>query len=68
MTDTKEWWKSKTVWGGLVALIGALGGLFGLELDGATQDELAAALAIAASAVGALVAILGRLDAKARLG
>lgn len=68
MIDTKEWWKSKTVWGALVALGGALGGLFGMELDGAAQDEVATALSVAAGAVGAIVAVIGRLDARARLG
>ena len=67
MTDTKNWWASKTVWGGLVALCGGLAGLFGLEIDGSLNDNLATALTEAAGAIGALVAIFGRFDARATL-
>ena len=64
MNQTKEWWKSKTVWGALVALGASLAALFGYQLDGGAQDQLAGALAAGASAVGAVVAILGRFQAE----
>jgi hypothetical protein len=67
MTETKQWWKSKTVWGGLVALGGSLAALFGLPLDGGAQDQLAEALTAGASALGAVIAILGRFQAESQI-
>lgn len=63
MQDEKHWYQSKTIWGGLVALGAALGGLFGVEIDAASNEALVAALTNAAAAIGAVVAIIGRLDA-----
>ncbi|KQT55275.1 MULTISPECIES: hypothetical protein [unclassified Aureimonas] len=63
MDDVKSWYRSKTIWGGIVALVAALGGLVGIELDAATGSELTIALSQAAAAIGAIVAIVGRLEA-----
>ena len=67
MNETKEWWKSKTVWGALVSMGASLAALRGFELDGLSQDQLAGALAALASAVGAAVAILGRFQARSEI-
>lgn len=64
MDDEKSWYRSKTIWGGLVALGAALAGLWGVEIGGTESDALALALSQAGAAVGALVAILGRLAAE----
>ncbi|RFC64231.1 hypothetical protein DYI37_07780 [Fulvimarina endophytica] len=64
MIDQKEWYRSRTVWGGLVALAAALGGLFGLEVSDAIQSAATTALLDTAAAIGALVAIYGRLRAE----
>ena len=48
-----------------MALGAGLAALFGYQLDGGAQDQLAGALAASASAVGAVVAILGRFQAEA---
>ena len=63
MDDAKKWYQSKTIWGGLVALIAAAGGLVGIEVDAETGSALTLALSQAAAAVGAIVAIAGRLAA-----
>lgn len=63
MQDEKKWYLSKTIWGGIVALCAALAGIVGIEVDAASHEALAAALTNAAAAVGAIVAIIGRLDA-----
>lgn len=67
MTEDKIWYRSKTVWGGLVALGGALAAIFGVSIDGATNEALVASLTSGASAIGAIVAIYGRLSAEHRL-
>lgn len=63
MIEEKQWYRSKTIWGGLVALAAAVAGLFGIDVDAASGDALAIALTNAAAAVGAVIAIIGRLDA-----
>lgn len=64
MTDGKSWYRSKTVWGGLVALAGGLASLFGLETDAAASDAAALALTDVAIAIGSLIAIVGRFQAQ----
>lgn len=66
MTE-KNWYRSKTIWGGVIALVAAVAGLFGVEVDAATGTDLTAAATDTAAAVGALIAILGRLDAKSTI-
>lgn len=68
MTDTKNWYRSKTIWGGAVALAAAIAGLFGVKIDAATGADLASAVPDAIAAVGAVIAIVGRLDAKSTIG
>lgn len=67
MTQTKEWYRSKTIWGGALALAAALASLFGVKVDAATGADLASAVTDAAAAVGALIAIVGRLDARSAI-
>ena len=68
MEDNKAWWQSKAVWGGLVALGSAVAGGFGIYVDGATQEEIANYIVVGAGAVGALLAIYGRLKAEKKIG
>lgn len=67
MTESKNWYRSKTIWGGLVALGAAVAGLFGVEIDAAAGSQIASAVTDAVAAAGALIAILGRLDAKSSI-
>ena len=67
MTEEKPWYQSRSIWGGIVALAAAIAGLFGIPLDAATHEALTVALTSAAAAVGAVVAILGRLAAQKTL-
>lgn len=63
----KKWYQSKTIWGGALALAGAVAGLFGIEVDAATGGTLPNAVTDVVATIGALVAILGRLDAKSAI-
>lgn len=60
---SKEWYRSKTIWGASVALAGAIAGLFGVETSVEANEALVAALTNLATAVGALLAIFGRFQA-----
>lgn len=75
MTETKTLFRSKTFWGAAVAVLGALAGLFGLEISSADQAELTnltdlvlgvwdSLLVIA----GSLLAIYGRATARQKIG
>lgn len=64
MDETKDWWKSKTVWGAALALTGALASAFGIEIDGVADEGTVTALTAAAGAIGALIAIFGRFKAR----
>lgn len=68
MDMIKSWAASRGVWGGVVAVAGALGGLFGYTLVDADQASLVEALSQIASAVGGVVAIWGRVTASKKIG
>ncbi|MBR0556345.1 hypothetical protein J5J10_11715 [Ciceribacter sp. L1K23] len=63
MQDDKEWYRSKTVWGGLIAVAAPLLDLAGFPIDQAMQADLSDKLALLAASVGGLLAIWGRLTA-----
>ncbi len=67
MEDVKKWYQSRSVWGGIVALVAAVCGLLGIQIDAATHDMLVVSLANGAAAIGAVVAIFGRLAAQKTL-
>lgn len=68
MDETMEWWRSRTVWGALVALAGALASAAGTPVDAGFQAEAVAALTAFATAGGALLALFGRFEASRRIG
>lgn len=63
----KSWWQSKTVWGGAVALIAGAAGLLGFNIGPEDQAALIDSLYAIASAVGGLLAIVGRVKASKRI-
>jgi len=68
MSETKRWWESKTVWGGMVAVLAGAAGMFGVAVDGGAQTEVVGHAADIAAAVGGVVSILGRLQATRSIG
>ena len=68
MTDMKPWWQSKTLWGAIVAIASSALGLAGLELGEADAETLTGLLTSLGAAIGGIVAIVGRLKAKSRIG
>jgi hypothetical protein len=63
MNDSKLWWQSRTVWGGLIAAFAGLASVAGLSLTDVDQTQLADAACAIASAVGGVLAIYGRVRA-----
>lgn len=67
MTETKHWWASKAVWGGVLAILAGLLGYFGYSVSAEDQETLALTLASIGSGVGGVLAIYGRIRAKASI-
>jgi hypothetical protein len=67
METTKDWYQSKTVWGGLVAIAAALMKAAGTEISLADQAALIDAAINLAGVVGGILAIYGRLAATASI-
>ncbi len=68
MTDIKPWWQSKTLWGAIVTIGSAALGLAGLDLGDADREALVELLTSLGAAVGGLIAIVGRIAARDRIG
>ncbi|MFB2551020.1 hypothetical protein [Ensifer soli] len=68
MEDSKVWYESRTIWGGLVAILASCANLAGLEIGADEKGALVEMLATLAAAAGGLVAIYGRVRARSRVG
>ncbi|MBB3978631.1 putative membrane protein [Rhizobium azooxidifex] len=65
--ETKVWYLSRTVWGGILAIAASVLNLAGIEISGADQAELADKMTALMAAAGGIVAVAGRLAASRRL-
>ena len=63
MLDSKPWYRSKSIWGGIVAVLAVLATGLGFELDGAAQADLVEAILQLVGVGGALLAVFGRVVA-----
>lgn len=68
MMAMKPWYLSRTVWAAIVTILMALLGLAGVSLDGFEDAALVETLLQAATAIAGVVALLGRLVARSRIG
>jgi len=67
MNELKNWHMSKTVWGGLIAILASCGNLLGLDIAAEDESGLVDGLTALVAAAGGLVAIWGRISARTRL-
>ena len=63
----KKWWESKAVVGGLITVGAAVAGGFGIVIDADAQDQIAECVVVAATAIGGLLAIYGRVKAESKI-
>lgn len=68
MLNLKPWYLSRTIWASVVTMLIGLAGLSGMPVDGIDNAALTDTLLQAITAFSGLVAILGRLAAKERIG
>lgn len=67
MNDSKKWYASKAVWGGIVALLAVLLGAFGYTITGDDQSALIETLSVIGGSIGSLLAIYGRISASKKV-
>lgn len=68
MDGIKNLFASKTVWGGIAALLAGVVGLLGYNIGAEDQASLVELGTGIAAAVGGIVAIVGRVVASKRIG
>ena len=68
MEDAKPWYRSRTIWASLVTVAAALAALSGIAVSEADQALLTETILQAVTAIGGIVALVGRLLAKSRIG
>ena len=68
MEDAKPWYRSRTIWASLVTVAAALAALSGIAVSEADQALLTETILQAVTAIGGIVALIGRLVAKSRIG
>jgi hypothetical protein len=62
--EMKPWYKSRTVWGALIAIAASLANAAGIEVTAGDEGELADLLVAAAGTTGGLIALYGRIFAR----
>lgn len=68
MESSKPWYLSRTVWASLVTVAAALGGLMGMSIASSDQALMTEAVLQIVTAVGGVIAVLGRLSATEKIG
>lgn len=63
MDETKSWYMSKTVWGGLIAVAAGAAGAFGYTIAPDDQAQIVDAVVAVATVAGGLLAVFGRVKA-----
>jgi hypothetical protein len=68
MTTTKPWYLSRTIWASVVTVLIGAGGLAGIPIDGIDGSSLTDTLLQTVTALSGLIAIVGRLWAREKIG
>lgn len=68
MDNVKPWYLSRTIWASVITVASAAAALLGLPVDGLDGSALTDSLLQAVTAISGMLAIIGRLGAKARIG
>lgn len=67
MEDIKNWYRSRTIWGAIIAISASLAHAGGYNLSVADQGQLVEAALSLAGTAGGLIAIWGRMKASAKV-
>lgn len=66
--DEKIWWKSRGVWGGVVAMLAGIAAALGYGLSEGVQGDIVELILGIAGVVGGGVAVWGRIKAEIKIG
>jgi uncharacterized protein (DUF697 family) len=64
---TKKWYESKTIIGVVVIVISQIGSIYGYNVDEQAQKDLVEVLSTLGTAVGSVMALVGRLKAQKKI-
>lgn len=67
MDMTKQWYRSKTVWGALIAVAASLLQATGIDLAPDVQDDIADLAVAVAGVLGGAWSIYGRISSTTRI-
>ena len=69
--NSKDWYKSKGIWGGIIMIVGLILGFFGIDVGADEQaqivDQIVNTVSSIMSLVGSIMAIYGRVKAKSTI-
>lgn len=65
--DTKSLWASKTVWGGIIAVVASLAGIAGYTVSPADQASIVDLVTSVVALGGGALAIVGRILASKKI-
>lgn len=68
LTQTKPWYASKGVWGGLIGVASPILAYLGYAIAPEDADALVAGLTTIGGALGGVLAIVGRVGATTQIG
>ena len=68
MTDVKPWYRSRTVWASVVAMLAAFCNLAGEPAGAFADPALVDAILQLVTALAGFVALMGRVVARSRIG
>lgn len=68
MMQVKPWYTSRTIWASVVAVLASIAGLVGIDVAADEAAMMTDALMNAVAAVGAVIAVVGRIVARSRIG
>ena len=63
----KHWYQSKTIWGGVAAIIAAILAVMGVDVSAADQVAIEQAGIAIVGGFGGLVAVYGRIKAQGKI-
>lgn len=64
MFDAKPWWYSRTIWGGIAAVIAGIGQEVGIPMSSEEVSALGESLFSVMTVIGGILAIYGRVRAE----
>ena len=64
----KPWYRSKTIWGSVIAIAASVLGVWDVRISPDEQARLAELIVQALGALGGLIALIGRFSASRRIG